>query len=83
MAHKALIICARPCRRRLRRAARSTIRASPVPTGTSRDQILHVHPRPITGSRIEQVKCWTRAEWAGNGVDVDEDWAREGVRTIG
>ena len=37
----------------------------------------------ITGSRIEEVKCWTRAEWAERGVDVDVDWAREGVRTVG
>ena len=37
----------------------------------------------ITGSRIEELKCWTREEWAEQGVDVDEDWAKEGVRTIG
>ncbi len=37
----------------------------------------------ITGSRIEELKCWTREEWAENGVDVDQDWAKEGVRTIG
>jgi uncharacterized protein YjhX (UPF0386 family) len=37
----------------------------------------------ITGSRIEELKCWTRAEWADRGVDVDVDWAKEGVRTIG
>jgi hypothetical protein len=37
----------------------------------------------VTGSRIEELKCWTRDEWAENGVDVDKDWPREGVRTIG
>lgn len=37
----------------------------------------------ITGSRLEELKCWTRAEWAEQDVDVDEEWAREGVRTIG
>jgi hypothetical protein len=36
----------------------------------------------ITGSRLEEVKCWTRAEWAEQGVDVDHDWAAEGVRVI-
>ena len=36
----------------------------------------------LTGSRIEKVKCWTRAEWAAEGVDVDLDWPREGVRVI-
>lgn len=37
----------------------------------------------ITGSRLEELKCWTRAEWAEQGVDVDADWAKEGVRVIG
>ena len=37
----------------------------------------------ITGSRLEELKCWTRQEWADRDVDVDADWAREGVRTIG
>jgi hypothetical protein len=37
----------------------------------------------VTGSRLEEVKCWTRQEWAEREVDVDEEWAEEGVRTIG
>ena len=37
----------------------------------------------ITGSRLEELKCWTRDEWAEQGVDVDKEWAEEGVRTIG
>ena len=36
----------------------------------------------ITGSRIEEVKCWTRAKWAEEEVDVDKEWANEGVRVI-
>lgn len=36
-----------------------------------------------TGSRIETVECWTRSEWAEQGVDVDLDWAREGVAVRG
>ena len=36
-----------------------------------------------TGTRLEETKCWTRAEWAEHDVDVDQDWAKEGVRTIG
>jgi hypothetical protein len=35
-----------------------------------------------TGSRIEAVRCWTRAQWTEQGVDVDRDWPAEGVRTI-
>ena len=32
-----------------------------------------------TGTRIETIQCWTRAEWAWAGVDVDLDWAKNGV----
>ena len=34
---------------------------------------------PVTGSRVELVRCWTRQQWADQGVDVDKDWAKEGV----
>jgi hypothetical protein len=37
---------------------------------------------PQTGSRIESVECWTREEWAEADVDVDKEWAKEGVRVI-
>lgn len=37
---------------------------------------------PVTGSRVERIRCWTRERWAGLGVDVDREWAREGVRVI-
>jgi hypothetical protein len=33
----------------------------------------------VTGTLIERVKCWTREEWAEQGVDVDKAWAKEGV----
>ncbi len=36
-----------------------------------------------TGTLIEQVKCWTREQWAQRGVDVDKDWPKEGVRIKG
>lgn len=36
----------------------------------------------VTGSRLEEVKCWTRAEWAAQEVDVDKEWAKEGVGVI-
>ena len=36
-----------------------------------------------TGTLIEQVKCWTREQWARQGVDVDKDWPKEGVRIKG
>ena len=37
----------------------------------------------VTGSRIETIRCWTREEWAAQGVDVDAEWAKEGVQVIG
>ena len=37
----------------------------------------------LTGNIIEPVRCWTRWEWAEQGVDVDKEWAKEGVRVIG
>ena len=37
---------------------------------------------PFTGSRIEATQCWTRAEWTDQGVDVDQEWAKEGVAVI-
>ncbi|MEO7865679.1 MAG: hypothetical protein ABIR63_07440 [Sphingomicrobium sp.] len=33
-----------------------------------------------TGTRLETVQCWTREQWAEMEVDVDKDWAKEGVR---
>jgi hypothetical protein len=53
-----------------------------APAGTP-DTKYCMHIEAITGSRIEKLKCWTRDEWAEQGVDVDKDWPKEGVRTIG
>ena len=53
-----------------------------APAGTP-DTLYCMHIEAITGSRLEKTKCWTRQEWAEQGVDVDVDWAKEGVRTIG
>jgi hypothetical protein len=36
-----------------------------------------------TGSLIERIRCWTREQWAEQGVDVDKEWAKEGVSVIG
>ena len=51
---------------------------SPAPTD-SVDTKYCMRVDPETGSLIERVRCWTRAEWADQGVDVDKEWAREGV----
>ena len=36
----------------------------------------------VTGSRVETVRCWTRAEWVEMGVDVEREWRRDGMRVI-
>jgi hypothetical protein len=36
----------------------------------------------LTGNIAEPVRCWTRAEWAEQGVDVDQEWQAEGVGVI-
>jgi len=70
-------------------AAASPVSASvqdPVPPGApagTPETKYCMHIEAITGSRIEKLKCWTRDEWAEQGVDVDKDWPKEGVRTIG
>ncbi len=38
---------------------------------------------PVTGTRIETIRCETRDAWSQLGVDVDREWAEEGVRVIG
>ena len=53
-----------------------------APAGTSETRYC-MRIEALTGSRIERVKCWTRAKWANQGVDVDRDWPEEGVRVIG
>jgi hypothetical protein len=35
-----------------------------------------------TGTLVERVRCWTREQWVDQGVDVDKEWAREGVSVI-
>jgi len=37
---------------------------------------------PATCSRIETIQCRTRDDWAALDVDVDQEWADNGVRVI-
>lgn len=37
---------------------------------------------PLAGSRVETIQCKTRDEWAALEIDVDQEWAENGVRTI-
>jgi hypothetical protein len=37
---------------------------------------------PTVGSRMETIRCETRADWAALDVDVDREWATWGVRVV-
>ena len=75
--------------------ALSMILAAPVyaatfdsnpPTGApqgSPGTLYCMHVDPITGSNVQTIQCWTRDEWWDQGVDVDKEWAKNGVRTQG
>lgn len=55
---------------------------TPAPPGTP--QTLYcLRVDPVIGSRIETIECKTRDEWAMLGLDVDQEWAENGVRVIG
>ena len=53
--------------------------AGAVPPGDA-DTRYCMRVEPVTGSLVERVMCMTREQWAQQGVDLDEDWPREGVR---
>jgi hypothetical protein len=38
---------------------------------------------PNTGSKVENIVCMTREEWDAQGVDLDREWAKEGVVLTG
>ena len=56
--------------------------SEPAPAGTAETKYCMKVEAPAN-SRIEPIECWTRAEWADQGVDVDKDWPKEGVAVIG
>jgi hypothetical protein len=37
---------------------------------------------PITGTRMETIQCRTREEWAALEIDVDREWADNGVKIV-
>lgn len=63
-------------------AAAASPLAAAAPPGSA-DTRYCMKLAPTTGTLVERVRCWTREQWSAQGVDVDRDWDREGVRTIG
>jgi hypothetical protein len=60
-------------------AERDSMTGAPA-AGSAARYCLRVEP--VTGTLTERVRCWTRRQWAEQGVDVDKEWAREGVSVI-
>ena len=83
MAHKKLVVALS-----MIVAASPLSAATPEPAPTtgaptaSADARYCLRVEAVTGTRLETVQCWTREEWAEFEVDVDKDWAKEGVRII-
>ena len=63
-------------------AAQPELTPPTAPPGTPQTRYC-MRVEASTGTRIELVECWTREEWAWQGVDVDEDWPKEGVGVQG
>ena len=82
MAHKELIVALSMI---VAAAPASAALPSPTreaaPAGTEATKYC-LRVEPVTGSRIETVQCATRYEWAQLDVDVDTEWADNGVRVI-
>jgi hypothetical protein len=55
--------------------------SEPAPAGTA--DTRYCMRIDLTGNIVEPVRCWTRDQWADQGVDVDKEWAKEGIRVIG
>ena len=55
---------------------------TPAPPGTPETRYC-LRVDPLIGSRIETIQCKTRDEWATLGLDVDQEWAENGVKVIG
>ena len=90
MAHKALVIAiglmvgsplaAQPDSGPIELAADRPAAQPAPPGGPDTRYCMRVE---VTGNAADPVRCWTRADWADQGVDVDRDWAKEGIRIIG
>ena len=80
MTQQALAIALGMMMATLPQAANSGTTGAPPGTPYTR-YCLRVDPQ--TGTRIETIQCRTREEWADLDVNVDEEWAANGVRVIG
>ena len=54
-----------------------------IPPEAAADSKIYCMHIDVTGTLSQPVQCWTRAEWADQGVDVDKEYPKNGVRTEG
>jgi hypothetical protein len=65
-------------------ASAASLQAAPeagAPTGSDATRYC-LRVEPATGSRMETVQCFTRNEWAALEVDIDAEWAENGVKVL-
>lgn len=55
----------------------------PIPAAAAADSKIYCMHIDVTGNQSQLIRCWTRAEWADQGVDVDKEYPKNGVRTEG
>ncbi|MGE5562695.1 MAG: hypothetical protein ACM3ZV_05220 [Bacillota bacterium] len=55
--------------------------STPAPPGSASTRYC-LRVDPLTGSHLQTIQCKTREEWAALEVDVDQEWAENGVRVI-
>lgn len=81
MAHRALILAFVMIAAAAPASAMQDEPASPVApvAGPDAKYCLRLE---LTGNIVEPVRCWTRGKWADEGVDVDKEWAANGVRVL-
>jgi len=54
---------------------------NPAPPGTAETRYC-LRVDPLIGSKIPTIECLTRYEWSMLEIDVDQEWAENGVRVI-
>jgi hypothetical protein len=53
-----------------------------ISTAAASDPAKYCMHITVTGNISDTVQCWTRLEWADQGVDVDKEWPKNGVTVI-
>jgi hypothetical protein len=82
MAHRTLVLALSVIAAATPALAAREDRPTTAPPGTP-DTRYCMWIAASTGTLVEQVRCLTRDQWTRQGVDLDKDWPKEGVRVVG